>query len=149
MEIEICPQCDKKLSNCICKHIDAFNTLNEGIAATTNISLGKLIEYPDDTGFMKFDSKKPILSFPLGMWRAMGAIAKVMTYGAVKYAKDNWRKAEGDDIERYLDATIRHISQHCSGEIIDEESGNAHIHHALTSLAMYVELKDLGENNES
>lgn len=95
---------------------------------------------PTDT-FTKNDSTKPALSFPLGMSHALGLVATVMAYGAEKYEKDNWKLATGTDIDRYLDAALRHLSAHCSGELIDEESGNSHMSHALTSLMMYTELK--------
>lgn len=97
-----------------------------------------------DKPFTKHDSSKPELSYPLGMPNALSAIAKTMQYGAEKYARDNWKKATGTDINRYLDATIRHLSAHCANELVDEESGNPHIDHALTSLAMYVELYKKG-----
>jgi len=93
--------------------------------------------------FQKNDNKKPKMSYPLGMQNSLSAISSVMEFGAKKYEKDNWRLAEGEDVERYFDAAIRHMSAHASNELIDEDSGNPHIYHALTSLAMYVELKEL------
>jgi hypothetical protein len=92
--------------------------------------------------FKKFDSGKPVLSFPLGMRKALEAVAKVMSFGAEKYGKDNWRLAKGSDIDRYKEAALRHLVADCSGESVDPDSGNLHLEHALTSLMMYIELKD-------
>jgi hypothetical protein len=94
-----------------------------------------------ERAFEKHDEGKPKMTFVLGMRRTLEGISRVMNFGARKYSKDNWRKAEGEDIERYLDATIRHLVAHQSGEDLDDETGLPHIHHALTSLAMYNELK--------
>lgn len=95
---------------------------------------------PDDTSFTKHDNGKPQLSFPVGMTNAMAAISEVMTFGAAKYERDNWKKASSSQIHRYLDAALRHLSSHCANDLTDPESGLPHIHHALTSLAMYVDL---------
>ena len=46
-------------------------------------------------------------------------VAEVATFGANKYAKDNWKKC--DDLDRYKDAALRHLFAYLKGEKVDEE----------------------------
>lgn len=77
--------------------------------------------------FKKADGGKPMVSlvepkFVLG-------IAEILTFGAEKYGKGNWKEATKDDVERYKDALLRHLYAYLSGELTDPESGKPHIHH--------------------
>lgn len=60
-------------------------------------------------------------------------IVKVLTFGAQKYAPDNWRKVENRR-ERYTDALFRHIEAWRAGERQDPESGCHHLAHAACCL---------------
>lgn len=79
----------------------------------------------------KFDSNKPKVS--LVPSEAILAAARAMTYGANKYAADNFKK--GITHRRLLDAAFRHLLAYSAGEDLDE-SGLCHIDHALASLCM-------------
>lgn len=59
---------------------------------------------------------------------ALTEIAKVMTFGAKKYADHNWRK--GFKWSRLLGATLRHVLAFMGGEDKDPESGISHLAHA-------------------
>lgn len=59
-------------------------------------------------------------------------LAKVLTYGAVKYAPNSWRGVEAD---RYLAAAGRHRIAHQRGELYDKESGLLHLSHLLCNVA--------------
>ena len=59
---------------------------------------------------------------------ALKAIAEVMTFGAIKYKDNNWRK--GFDWSRLYGATLRHLTSHMNGEDLDPESGLSHLAHA-------------------
>lgn len=61
-------------------------------------------------------------------------IAKVLTFGAKKYAARNYRN--GAVVSRYLDAALRHIVAFSDGENNDQESGENHLHHAACCLMM-------------
>jgi len=69
------------------------------------------------SGGVKYDDNKPMMSLlsPKGILEE----AKGMSYGAGKYGQYNWRK--GIAVSRYLNAALRHIWQHITGETIDPE----------------------------
>jgi hypothetical protein len=74
-------------------------------------------------GGRKFDGEKDRLELlsRIALW----ATAKVLTYGAKKYAADNWR--DGIAWRRIIGAALRHLTAFMDGEDIDEESGLPHI----------------------
>ena len=94
--------------------------------------------------FIKHDSNKIKVSlvepdFVLG-------VAEVATFGANKYAKDNWKFC--DDLDRYKDATLRHLFAYLKGEKLDEETGLSHLYHAGCNL-MFLDYFDRQENNNA
>lgn len=58
---------------------------------------------------------------------ALEGLAKVLTFGAKKYAAHNWRG--GISNSRLLAALLRHSFAIVKGETIDPESGLPHIDH--------------------
>lgn len=71
--------------------------------------------------------------------RPVMEMARVLAYGAGKYADNNWREVP-DATRRYIGAALRHILQFMSGEKLDPESGLSHLAHAFTSIAFVIEL---------
>lgn len=91
------------------------------------------------TAGSKHDSGKPLMgAVPPN---ALLAVAKVLTFGAEKYGRDNWRQVESAET-RYLDAALRHINAYQRGEAVDLESGESHMAHAVCSLMFVLELKE-------
>lgn len=88
---------------------------------------------------MKFDTNK--LQYRLIPPETTKALAEVLTYGAQKYAPDNWKYVAPD---RYMDALFRHLEAYRSGEENDPESGLHHLAHVLTNVAFlhYLHTKD-------
>ena len=74
---------------------------------------------------VKFDTEKPRLD--LVDFTALEGLAKVLTFGAKKYAANNWRN--GFEYSRVIAALMRHLSAIQQGEDIDPESGLPHIDH--------------------
>lgn len=87
----------------------------------------------------KHDSGKPLMgAVPPN---ALLAVAHVLTFGAEKYGRDNWRQVENAET-RYLDAALRHINAYQCGEAVDPESGESHLAHAVCSLMFMLELQE-------
>ncbi len=98
--------------------VDATNT-------TLNISKGR-----------KFDGGK--LEYGLLPPLALEETVKVLTFGAQKYERDNWKKVP-DSKRRYFDAMERHIWAYKKGEQMDPESGIHHLAHAMCCLMFLYE----------
>ena len=89
---------------------------------------------------VKFDSEKArldLLSTP-----AMLGVGRVLTYGANKYAENNWRK--GMKWSRLTAAALRHLFAFIGGEENDAESGLPHLDHALCCLMFLSEYQKTG-----
>jgi hypothetical protein len=71
--------------------------------------------------------------------RAMGLLVDVLTYGAQKYAPDNWRQVV-DARARYTAALYRHLEAWRAGEWLDPESGLPHLAHAACNVFFLMEL---------
>lgn len=70
----------------------------------------------------KDDIGKP--RYDLVPWGALEAVVKVLTYGAKKYAPENWLKVP-DWKARYTAALFRHAVAYARGEKRDPETGES------------------------
>ena len=80
---------------------------------------------------VKFDNDKP--QWSLVPFAALSKVVDVLTYGAAKYAPDNWKKVPNAR-QRYIDAGFRHFTAYASGEKNDPETGMSHLAHAMCCL---------------
>lgn len=86
------------------------------------------------TGFIKHDNGKPLIS--LIDPKFIEGLATVMTQGANKYGRDNWKECK--EPHRYLDALLRHTLKYWDGEKVDTESGKSHLYHiAFNAMALH------------
>lgn len=69
------------------------------------------------------------------------AVARVLTFGAEKYARDNWRKVPDMDVQ-YMDAALRHLNAYRRGEKVDSESGESHLAHAACCIMFLLQIKE-------
>ena len=92
-----------------------------------NLSDAELRKGWEAKGGQKFDQDKPRMDL-LDAY-ATEELAKVLTFGAKKYAPHNWRK--GISYARLIAAALRHIYAFARGEDIDEETGLSHMAHAM------------------
>ena len=105
--------------------------------------------FPDGTfiiceQFLKFDSDKLRFDLIPPEWEEEDA--KVLTYGAIKYKPNNWRKGE---IERYKGAVMRHRCAYRKGEWLDPETGLSHLSHMRTNVGFLFTLEEQkNENND-
>lgn len=82
----------------------------------------------DDGGKRRWD---------LAPFKAFDGVVDVITFGAKKYAPNNWRAVEHD---RYLAALLRHMSAFMQGEVIDPDSGLPHMSHIACNACFLSEL---------
>ncbi len=90
------------------------------LAALVDAKLGA-----GSTGGVKYDDGKADIS--LLPPEALVAIAEVFTFGAKKYAADNWRG--GFKWRRVVSAILRHLFAWSAGQDKDPETGLSHIAH--------------------
>ena len=70
---------------------------------------------------------------------ALEGVARVLEFGAAKYAPHAWRHVE-DGHHRYVNAALRHLHAHAKGELNDPETGLPHLAHAACSILFALEL---------
>lgn len=90
----------------------------------------------------KLDAGKLQPSLILGdMSRALSAVIKIGTDGALKYTPGGWLAVPGG-FKRYEDAQLRHVLKRFGGERHDPDSGSLHLAHeawnALAKLELYL-----------
>ncbi|GMU26141.1 MAG: hypothetical protein AMXMBFR16_10460 [Candidatus Uhrbacteria bacterium] len=88
---------------------------------------------------LRFNAGKPKVSYMLQFPRVLEAMARIMEFGAAKYEDGNWKKGGKEDQE-YLDSAMRHILQRLEGKVFDDDSGCAHIGHAIWNLCAWLQL---------
>lgn len=93
----------------------------------------QILDYVDNVlkenkkDFEKADDGK--LKWSLLPYNELEQVVKVLTEGAKKYSPDNWKKC--DDVARYKDALLRHITAYMKGDKVDKEFGCSHLAHAM------------------
>lgn len=87
-------------------------------------------KYIEHDGIKADDGK---IAWDLISLKELEPMLRVLMFGAKKYSKDNWQKVP-DGKTRYYNALIRHLSSYAAGELIDSESGESHLAHALCNL---------------
>jgi hypothetical protein len=78
----------------------------------------------------KHDAEKPRMD--LLPFEALEEVAQVLTFGAKKYAADNWKTVDCAE-SRYTAALLRHLVAIQRGEKLDAESGLSHAAHMATN----------------
>jgi hypothetical protein len=86
----------------------------------------------------KYDTGKP--DYSLIPPNALDDTVKILTLGAQKYSRDNWKIVD-DAPNRYFAAAMRHLWARRRGEKIDPESGIDHLAHAICSLLFLLEME--------
>jgi Domain of unknown function (DUF5664) len=91
-------------------------------------------------GGVKADTGKPPVS--LISRSAVLAEARVLDFGAKKYAAHNWRK--GMKWSRLVDAMLRHALAYADGEDLDPETGLSHLAHLRCCAGFLIEYAERG-----
>ena len=146
----------KECANCLYRHIDGDQEPCVTCDNPYSNWVSNVLQYkPQDAAFpkgigvqsaagVKYDNGKP--QWSLLPFRALTQVVEVLTYGAKKYAPDNWKKVP-DARRRYIDAGFRHFTAYTTGETHDPETGKHHLAHAICCL-LYLVAFDLGEHND-
>jgi hypothetical protein len=95
---------------------------------------------PEGDRSLRYNTGKPDYSLiPLA---SLKEAAKVLEYGATKYARDNWRKPTNWSVS--YACLMRHMAAWQSGEDLDPESGFSHLGHAACNI---LQMLDMLENH--
>jgi|AntAceMinimDraft_11_1070367.scaffolds.fasta_scaffold03986_2 hypothetical protein len=89
---------------------------------------------------VKYDNDKP--DYTLLPFNAVDEVVKVLTFGAKKYDRHNWKKVDNLHL-RYQAAAYRHMTAYSKGEVIDGESGLPHLAHAVCCLLFLMEAEEV------
>lgn len=89
---------------------------------------------------------KPQLSYILEFANAIKSAAAVFVFGAIKYARGNWKK--GMPREEVIDSLLRHLTAYQNGELNDPESGLPHVGHIMANALFLAEFEQRGDYAE-
>jgi len=87
-----------------------------------------------DQSMKKDDGKTPLQLLP---FRALTEVAKVLEFGARKYAPHRWR--DGMNWSRLIGGLFRHMFKWSEGEERDPETGLSHLAHATCNVLFLLE----------
>lgn len=93
-----------------------------------------------DDGYGTLNEKRRWELLP---WGATGRVVDVLTFGARKYAPENWRVVP-EGRRRYYAAAIRHLTLWWLGERYDAESGLPHLACAACDVLFLLDLEEDG-----
>jgi hypothetical protein len=88
---------------------------------------------------LRDNNGKPELDYLLQFPTATQAFCRVKELGAIKYERGNWKKGGKPDHE-YTSACLRHLVAFARGEYYADDSGCAHLAHAMWNLMALMEL---------
>lgn len=125
-----------------CHEISTYFTATGKLGICGTHGLPSLIE---ETGGKKFDTGKPPMSLLSGA--ALTEVAKVLEFGAKKYAAHNWKG--GFAWSRLASAALRHLFAWIGGEDKDPETGLSHLAHCSCCLMFLLdfEVNHLGQDD--
>lgn len=112
-------------------HHSIFKEIRQKLPETTQVSAN----ISPDKG-VKYDSEKP--RYDLLPPKALLEAVKNLTFGATKYAPENWKKVP-EGRRRYFAAAQRHQWQWKSGETLDPENNLHHLAAAIVNLMFILE----------
>ena len=95
------------------------------------MSIGDVNSTEKGSGARYNDNKPDLSLIPLC---TLEDEARVWSYGAQKYAKDNWKKGQAWSIP--LASMLRHLAAWQNGEDVDKESLLPHLAHIACNLRM-------------
>ncbi len=73
-------------------------------------------------------------------------MADILTSGAEKYSKDNWKKCKYKDKNLYVDAAMRHFESYRAGKMTDDETGKHELAHTACNLMFLMYMEKIHES---
>ena len=89
----------------------------------------------------KFDGDK--LRWDLLPIECVEDVVKILTFGAKKYADNNWKLIENSD--RYYAALLRHLTEWRKGNLVDDDSGLPHMAHVMCNVVFLMWFEQNGK----
>lgn len=83
---------------------------------------------------LRYNEGKP--DWTLLDYKSLLPLVDVMTYGATKYDRDNW-KLQCDNPNQHLQSCMRHLIALIDGEEFDKESGFRHSGHIMANMMFW------------
>ena len=123
----LCESCCKPFAQHGTRHNECPKHAPYPYAGAEKITATEIHEHATQTAGVKYDSDKPRMD--LLDPHAIEQLAKVLGFGAQKYAAHNWRK--GISKGRLLAAALRHLFAYLGGQDTDPETGLSHAAHAM------------------
>ncbi len=122
----------------IAKMEDTLRTAREQEDGREAAATKDPIKGPNQVTGLKYDNGKEPLSLLSRIW--LTGVARVLEFGARKYASHNWRG--GIERSRLLSAALRHLLAYNEGQDLDPETGLNHLDHASCCLMFARELHE-------
>lgn len=86
-----------------------------------------------DKKALRYNEGKP--KWSLVHYESIVPMIRVLEFGALKYAPDNWKKSM--DLKEILNSIQRHLAKLMDGEENDPESGISHMGHIQCNAMFY------------
>ncbi|MDB2596638.1 DUF5664 domain-containing protein [Pseudomonadales bacterium] len=107
-----------------------YERMNNFMTTKSDRNLPFTPEAADENRSLRYNNGKPDYSLiPLA---SMKEAAKVLEYGATKYARDNWKRPTHWSVS--FACLQRHLAAWQEGEDNDPESGRNHLGHAMCNI---------------
>lgn len=121
------------------KKDDSNNKRSENSNSNSDTVVLNLYNADSDSSKGKVKDTKGKPPVELIPWEAEKAMAEAFAFGAEKYGRDSF-KVHGRNITELMGAAKRHIGKFLEGVDNDEESGYSHLGHAMSNLAMVLDV---------
>ncbi len=127
---------DKRMNEFMTTKSDRNTPFAEGQTPEYKAAAAALEDYQfhteaaDDNRSLRYNNGKP--DYSLIPMAALAEVAKVLEYGASKYARGNWLRPTSWEVS--FGCLQRHMAAWQAGEDNDAESGRSHIAHAACNL---------------
>ena len=142
-----CSRCGTPIDNNMFRGTECFPCYMSRVTVQYGLSNSSDVKVEAPKEALRFnEGKTPYAYVPMDL---LDGAAKVMAYGAKKYNdSENFRKGYSDLLSP-LSSVIRHLVEvqrsihtndldNTKGHLLDKESGEAHIHHLLTSVMLLI-----------